>query len=198
MADARHIRSLAFPASLVAALIALLVILAGCGGDDDEDSGDTSQPVKPGVYVGRFGDGSSIALVTDGGRLSGAYLCKSSKTSSWIEPAPLADGAANLVARRGEDLGEATFSGTGASGEITAGSLSFTAELAEGYAGLYRTAGGKAGQTGFTETGWIVLPDGGVCGTTSTLTQSGPETTPAPNKPEGNGRVTNYADPFQF
>lgn len=155
--------------------------------------------MRLGVFVGKVGaTNASIALVTDGQHLSGAYLCNSQNVSSWISPAPLADGKAKLVARRGDNLGEASFSGNSASGDVTVagGSQSFTADLAKGKAGLYRTTSGKGGEPGFKETGWIVLPDGSTCGTSTTLTSSGSTTEPAPTSPKG--QVTDFADPFPF
>jgi hypothetical protein len=157
------------------------------------------QAVTPGVFVGRVeGADASVALVTDGQRLSGANLCFEKGGFAWIRPAPLEDGKAELVTRSGETLGEASFAGKGASGDVNlaGGSHSFSARLATGKAGLYRTTSGKPGKAGFSETGWIVLPDGSVCGTTATVTQSGSKVHPARSSPKG--QVTDLANPFPF
>jgi hypothetical protein len=180
----------------VGALVVGLALLAGCGGDDDDSGG---APPTAGVFVASVdGTDAKIALVTDGERLSGAFLCIPKGGSSWISPAPLEDGKVELVARRGDTLGEASFAGDSASGEVTVagGQRSFSAELAKGKAGLYRTTSGKVGKAGFSETGWIVLPDGTVCGSTNSTTPSGFESEPAPSKPEG--KVTSFAKPFPF
>jgi hypothetical protein len=139
-------------------------------------------------------------LVTDGNRLTGAYLCIPQSTSQWIRPAPLQSGQAALVARRGVNLGSAKFAGDTATGTVNAGGQnSFSAKLATGYAGLYRTTSGTANKPPFSETGWIVLPDGTVCGGTNTITAGGGfKSGPAPSKPEGSGRVTDFANPFPF
>ena len=145
---------------------------------------------------------ANIALVTDGKRLTAAYLCIPKFPqggTSWMSPAPLADGKAALTARRGVILGEASFSGDSATGKVTVagGSRSFSADLAKGYAGLYRTTSGEAGKTGSSETGWIVLPDGGVCGVTNlNVPGGGFKSEPAPSKPEGDGHITNFANPY--
>jgi hypothetical protein len=187
--------------------VAVFALLAGCGGDDDDNettapAGGGGGSATAGVYVGEVGGTNHlIALVTDGGtRLSGAYLCNPQGTSQWIKPAPLQGGKAALVARRGTDLGSAQFSGDTATGTITSGGeRQFTATLASGYAGLYRITGGTVNKPGFSETGWIALPDGAVCGSTNTIAAGGGfESKPASSKPEGSGRVTNFADPFPF
>ena len=155
--------------------------------------------MTPGVYVGQVqGTGDSIALVTEGHRLSGAYLCIPQSTSQWIRPAPFAKGKAPLIARRGALLGSAKFAGESATGTVTAGgSRSFNAKLATGKAGLYRTTSGTANQPGFSETGWIVLSGGSFCGSTNSITAGGGfKSAPAPSNPEG--QITNFANPFPF
>ena len=129
-----------------------------------------------GVYVGEVGGTNHlIALVTDGGtRVSGAYLCVPQGTSQWIKPAQFQGGQAALVARNGTVLGSAKFSGNTATGTINSGGQnSFTAKLASGKAGLYRKTSGTSNQPGFSETGWIVLPDGTTCGSTNSITSGG-------------------------
>lgn len=190
----------------VAGPVVALALLAGCGGDDDDEtatsptSGGGAQKVTAGVFVGKVeGTDAAVALVTNGRRLTGAYLCIPKGGTSWISPAPLTDGKAKLVARRGMTLGEAGFAGDSATGKakVAGGLRNFNAEPAKAYAGLYRTTSGEAGEPGSTETGWIVLPDGTICGTINSITPGGAfKSKPAPPKPEGEGRVTNFSSPY--
>jgi hypothetical protein len=155
--------------------------------------------VTAGVYVGQVGGTNHlVALVTDGSRLSGAYLCIPEGTSQWIKPAPLQGGQVALVARRGVVLGSAKFVGDTATGTVNSGGQnSFSANLANGKAGLYRTHSGTANKPGFSETGWIVLPDGNTCGSTNSITSGGGfKSTPATSSPEG--QITDFANPFPF
>jgi len=190
---------------LFSGLIMVFALIAGCGGGDDNDTtaaaGGGGGAATPGVFVGQVeGTDDSIALVTDGNRLTAAYLCIPDSTSQWVRPAPLQDGQAGLVARRGVNLGSATFSGDTANGTVDAGGQhNFGAKLATGYVGLYRVTSGKANKPPYSETGWIVLPDGTVCGGTNTITAGGGfKSGPAPSKPEGSGRVTDFANPTPF
>jgi hypothetical protein len=194
----------------VAALAGAAVLFAGCGGGGGNDTTSTttatagagggSATATAGVYVAPVqGTDDSLALVTDGARLTGAYLCIRDVVGQWIRPAPLQSGGAPLIARRGTNLGNANFSGDSASGNVTAGGgpRPYTATLAKGDAGLYRTTTGTANQPGATETGWIKLPDGNVCGNTNSVTAGGGFTSkPAPSSPQG--KITNFANPFQF
>jgi hypothetical protein len=155
-------------------------------------------PPTPGVFVGNvIGTDGSIALVTDGQRLSGAYLCVPHGETSWISPAPLLDDKARLIARRKATLGEASFAGDRATGvvAVAGGSRTFNAELATGKAGLYHATSGTASEPGSSETGWIVLPNGSICGTTNSVIAGGSfKSEPAPAKPKG--KVTNFGNPF--
>ena len=186
-----------------------MVLLAGCGGGGDNTTTTATAPppagggggsATAGVYVGEVGGTNHlIALVTDGGtRLSGAYLCIPQGTSQWIKPAPLQGGKAALVARRGTVLGSAQFSGNTATGTINSGGQQqFTAKLASGKAGLYRKTSGTSNQPGFSETGWIVLPDGNTCGSTNCITSGGGfQSQPETSSPEG--QITNFSNPFPF
>jgi hypothetical protein len=200
------------PARAVLLLTGLvLVLLAGCGGGGGDNTTSTSAApagsaggggsaaVAQGVYVGQVQNTqNTIALVTDGHRLSGAYLCIPQSTSQWIRPAPLQSGQAALVARRGVVLGSAKFASDTATGTVNAGGQNpFSAKLASGKAGLYRKTSGTANKPGFSETGWIVLPDGSVCGSTNTITAGGgfqgQQTTSSPE-----GQVTDLENPFPF
>jgi hypothetical protein len=163
-------------------------------------TGGGPQPVSAGVFVGEIeGTDAEIALVTNGERLSGAYLC-SPNGAVWFRPATFADGTADLVTRSGDNLGEASFAGESASGNVDIGgdSHSFSAEPATGRAGLYRTASGKPeSEGGVSETGWIVLPDGSKCGRTNSITPGGDfKTEPATSRPKGH--VTEFTNPFAF
>jgi hypothetical protein len=189
--------------AVLSAVLALAAFgLAACGGDDDETTATAggTQPVSVGVFVGRVeGTDASVALVTNGQRLSGAYLC-SPNGAAWFRPATFADGTADLVTRSDETLGEASFAGEGASGTVDIGgeSHSFSAELATGKAGLYRTASGKPeSEGGFSETGWIVLSNGSKCGRTNSITPAGEfKSQPAASRPKGH--VTEFTNPFAF
>ena len=207
MIATRHSSCRARRASLLGALLAAAALLAGCGGGTKtvtvNAAGGTvggSGPAKAGVYAGLVeGTDTNIALVSDGKRLTGAYVCNSRlKVGRWIRPAPLANNRAGLVARNGDSVGEATLAGDRASGSLTIGpgSGSFSAQIATGKAGLYRTASGTAAKPGFKETGWIVTPNGSTCGYTTTLTSKGSTIRPAPPTPKG--KITNFANPFPF
>jgi hypothetical protein len=156
-----------------------------------------SQSVPAGVFVGKVhGTSADIALVTDGERLTGAYLCNSKGVSPWFRPALLPDGRADLVTRGGDALGNVSFAGKRATGGVAVGvkSGSFSAQLAKGKAGLYRTTSGKAGKPGFRETGWIMLPDGSKCGSTDVNAPSGYKSVPAPASPKG--KVSDFVNPY--
>jgi hypothetical protein len=190
--------------------MAAFALLAGCGGGGDDNETTAAATTAPaggggggataGVYVGEVaGSNHLIALVTDGGtRLSGAYLCIPEGTSQWIKPAPLQGGKAALVARRGVVLGSAQFSGDTATGTINSGGQGqFTAKLASGDAGLYRKTTGTSNQPGFSETGWVVLPDGNTCGSTNSITSGGGfQSQPETSSPEG--QITDFSNPFPF
>jgi hypothetical protein len=189
--------------------MAVFALLAGCGGGDDEDTTSTAatpapaaggkQSATPGVYVGEVtGTNDLIGLVTDGSRLTGAYVCLPQDTSQWIRPAPLQSGQAALVARRGVVLGSAKFSADTATGTVNAGGENdFSAKLATGDAGIYRKTSGTTNQPGFSESGWVVLPDGNTCGSTNTITSGGGfQAQQETSSPEG--QITNFANPFPF
>jgi hypothetical protein len=197
-------------AFVLAALAALVALIAGCGSGGGDNTTTTATaaapagggggPAKAGVYVGTVGGTDHlIAMVTDGGtRVSGAFLCLPQGTSQWIKPAPFQGDKAALVARNGTVLGSAQFSGDIATGTINeGGNNSFTAKLASGKAGLYRKTSGTSNQPGFSESGWIVLPDGTTCGSTNSITSGGGfQSTPETSSPEG--QITDFSNPFPF
>jgi hypothetical protein len=118
--------------------------------------------------------------------------------SNWIIGAPLAERGVELVTRGGQSLGTASFASKRARGNVAVGGTSgnFSAELAKGKAGIYRAISGKAGEVGFSETGWIVLSDGRVCGATNSITSSGFKSVPVRSRPKG--KVTDFTNPFPF
>jgi hypothetical protein len=197
---------------LLAGLVTVLVLLAGCGGggggDDETSTAATSAgtvagggggSATPGVYVGQVGATDNlIGLVTDGSRLTGAYVCIAQGTSQWIRPAPLQNGQARLEARRGVNLGSAKFAGDTATGTVNAGGENnFSAKLASGKAGLYRKTAGPTNQPGFSESGWVVLPDGTTCGSTNSITGGGGfQSQHETSSPEG--QITDFGNPFPF
>jgi hypothetical protein len=196
---------------LVAGLLALVALIAGCGGGGDDNETTAAATTAPaggggggtataGVYVGQVsGTNHLIALVTDGGtRVSGAFLCNQQGTSQWIKPAPFQGGKAALVARNGTVLGSAQFTADTATGTIAeGGNNNFTARLASGKAGLYRKTSGTSNQPGFSESGWVVLPDGNTCGSTNSITQGGGfQSQPETSSPEG--QITDFSNPFPF
>ncbi len=150
-------------------LLAASVSLVACG-DDDSDDGQPAQEQRPatseGTFVGKVGGTDAyVALVSDGKRVIG-YVCDSKRVSTWIDAASVRDGKATLSSRRGDRLGDATFSNDEVSGELTVGGerRSFSAAAASGDAGLYRAAkvqreDGQIG-AGEVEAGWVVLADG--------------------------------------
>lgn len=182
---------------LLVALLAVLVVLAGCG-DDDGEAGQPAPPERSaapkGTFVGKVeGTDAYLALVSDGKRVLG-YVCDSKRISTWIAVASVRDGKAKLNSRRADALGEATFSADGVSGELTVGGerRSFSAQPASGEAGLYRAAHVKRRDNklseGEVEAGWVVLPDGsqrggvgGVSGSTTGDVHIKPAPRLAPN-----------------
>jgi hypothetical protein len=163
-------------ARLVSALAALLLstgMVAACGGDDDDAADSAAAP--EGSFVGAVeGSDAYVAVVSNGEEVVAGYLCDGRKVSTWIDRVPVEDGEAELVDRQGQRIGEVTLDSDSASGEIDVDgeTLAFSAERAEGEAGLYREAIGTLGKPGSSETGWIVLADGSVRGATTKFIDS--------------------------
>jgi hypothetical protein len=169
--------SVSFAVALTLASLGLF--LAACGGDDGDAEAPEANAVQDrapaSAYVGRVeGSDAFVALVAEGSRLVG-YVCDGREVSSWLEGSSFEDGRAQLENRDGQAVGEATLDPASASGEVEVDGAShrFTAELAEDSAGLFRRTRGEPGEEGFRETGWIVLDDGSVKGTTSFLLGDG-------------------------
>ena len=159
---------------LVLAVLALFLLVSGCGDDDDDqaaqETATTESAGATGVFVGEVaGTDAYVALISDGTELRGGYVCDGKRTSVWLKPAKLSDGKVSLTSRAGDALGSAELSGDGADGELKlAGQVhTFSAAPAAGKAGLSREAKGKFGKPGYVETGWIVLADGSVRGRTN-------------------------------
>ena len=173
-------------ASLVA--LALPVVAAGCGGDDDEGDearqpAQTKQAAAKGVFVGKVsGTDAYIGLKSDGERVGG-YLCNGKEgvtgdelVSVWLDESALRDGEGTLRSRKGEVVGSVAFSAGKASGEVeVAGKRqAFSARPApSGKAGIYQRLAGKRGEPGSAETGAVVLTDGSFRGAKSGVTQAG-------------------------
>lgn len=152
------------PTGLLAAIVAVAFIGTGCGDDEADSEPQASAPAQAaaGTYVGMVERSDAyLALISDGERVAG-YLCDGKELSAWLSPIALEEGAAELRSRVGERLGEVSFSGEGAAGEVElAGEPhQFALEPASGEAGLYRAVVGDPGEPGSVEAGWIVLADG--------------------------------------
>src|SRR5688572_27381036 len=130
-------------------LVATLVLVAGCGGDD----GGGAEQAAVGSFVGLLeGTDAYVAIISDGEKLVG-YVCDGKTISTWFKGD--VDGAsANVTARTEQELGEVEFLGDTADGEVQIDDErhSFSAELAVGDAGLYRAAEQDA--EGTVEVGW--------------------------------------------
>ena len=187
-------------------ILAAATLAAGCGDDDDDDQAAqettaTEQAQAEGVFVGEVEETDAyIALISDGERLLGGYLCDGKDTSVWVKPAKIAGGEVTLTSRAGDELGSARLSADEASGEVTVAdeAHAFSATPATGKAGLYREAKGKFGKPGFEETGWIVLADGSVRGRTNFIDPTGgfkTGTKSAPTAVGGDQLTTGFIDP---
>jgi hypothetical protein len=186
---------------LVALLSGAIVALAGCGGSSKTITSTAAGEGKttPGVYVGRVaGSDAFIALATNGSRVGGGYICDGHKLSVWLRSANLHDGQAALISRQGTVVGQASFSGHSATGSVAVAGATraYTTQIATGQGGLYRTASGISGKPSFRETGWIVLPNGSVKGTTRFTNPVGTlETMPASGSPKGK-TTSNFTNPI--
>ncbi len=204
IAGSRH--NLRLPSAILGAGLVVLLV-AGCGGGGGSTSSASTSPAGPGTKAATAGvyvasvppTKAAIALVTDGSRLTGGFLCIPHGGTSWIKPAPFANGAAALDARNGTHLGTASFADKSATGQVTVegASRSFTAKLASGKAGLYRTVKGTGGKPGYAETGWIVQPSGQVCAVTNSIASDGSFRS-EPTKASPKGKITNFEVPFSY
>lgn len=181
---------------MMAAVALAALALAACGGDGGDAGGADGGKgaAVEGTYVGTVeGTEAYIALVSDGETVAG-YLCDGEQVSVWLDQVEVADGGAELLNRDGETVGEATFEGDQATGEVTVDGEAhpFTAEVATGDAGLYGGTQGERGEPGFVEAGWIVLPDGSQRGATNFIDPHADDIViqPAPNLQPGAGSVS--------
>jgi hypothetical protein len=185
--------------TLIAVLSATAVLGVGCGGDEAEEAPAGAAP--EGSFVGPVsGTDAYIAVVSDGERVTG-YLCDGKELSTWFDSEVEGTGA-DLLSRDGDDLGDATFSGGGVTGEVEVDgqSQSFNATPATGDAGLYRAANVEEADgelsEGEAEVGWIVLADGSQRGSTNFIDPSGDliVSRPAPKLATGSTQVniTNF------
>jgi hypothetical protein len=128
-----------------------LVAIAGCGG--------SSAPAT-GSFVGEI-DGTTalVGLVSDGSRVR-AYICDSQTIATWFS-GTLRDGQAKLRSRDGRQTLALSVDGNHAQGTLTiAGEEhTFSADQAEGKAGIYR-AGGNTPDGQRLQADWIMLADG--------------------------------------
>ena len=161
----------------IAVLVSLAALVA-CG-DQAPDAA-----VRPGTFVGQLRESDAyIALVSDGEQLGG-FASDGKRISLWLK-GDVDEGQSRLVSRRGQTVGQVRFSGDEADGHVVIGGRrhAFGARVATGQAGLYRTVKGEPGESGYEETGWIVLPDGSERGATHLVAPAGDDRTePAPKR----------------
>jgi hypothetical protein len=155
-----------------------------------------------GVFVGRVqGSRAFVALVSNGRRLGGGYVCDGRKVAIWLRRRPLRNRRAALVTRKGTKLGRATFARSGAAGTVFVDGFPhrFRAVRAIGKAGLYRLQRGRLGKRASRESGWIVLPNGSRRGATNLVRRrSVLVVKPAPVLSRRARRVTSsFTDPLR-
>ena len=176
--------------------IAAAILWAGCGGEEGPGDAPSGADTPLSTYVGEVASVGSesesapqnqesqrgsayIALISDGDRISG-FVTDGNKQAKWFATNELEDGTAELIARDGSLLGEATVSDDAASGEVTVGLATgtFDAEPATGNTGLFSAA--AAAEDDSFEAGWIVLGPGEELGTYDTFIDGEFRTQPAP------------------
>jgi serine/threonine-protein kinase len=163
--------------ALVAIAVATALVVGACGQDGEEAPANASLE----TFVGKAGDGANVAVITDGERLSG-FVTDGTSYGKWFATNAVAeDGATDLVARDGFELGSVEINGDQAVGEVQVAlgqAEPFSAERVERSGGLF-TAAEKDGEDSF-EAGWVVLADGTELGTIDTLIDGKFVTRPAP------------------
>jgi hypothetical protein len=164
------------------AACALALCGAGCGRGYGDDGAAGAQGARPagGTFVGKVrGTDAYIALVSDGERVVG-YISDGGREkgggsiSIWLGRSKLYAGRAELTVRKdGSQAGEARLS-RGVTGDVLVNGAPhrFSAQRAEGRAGLYRGTRGRSGASGALEAGAIVLEDGSFRGFVSTIAGS--------------------------
>ena len=139
---------------LLASFALVALVAAGCGDDDDADSGASFAAPVAGTeaFVG--------VVVNPGDRRVLAYVCDGKAVAAWFSGQAGPDGAVELTSRDGGRL-----TGRIARNALTATVTlvpageehAFTAPAVEAPAGLYRARGEVDGQAAVG--GWVVLAD---------------------------------------
>lgn len=151
----------------VSALVALSLVAAGCGGSGAQGGSqeESAPPVITGSFVGQAPDADAfVALVADSPEEEGqerdvrAYLCDGESITEWFTGR--AEGnELDLTSEGGAHL-EGNLSTEASTGTITLDderTLTYTAELARGVAGLYNvTISEEGGVRGTSETGGLL------------------------------------------
>ena len=198
-------------------LITALGLLAGCGGGGGSDTTSTAASTATSTAAGcgrwrwrRCGDAGGLRRPASGHRRLDRTGHRWSPPQRRLPVHPSVDVAVDQARRRSRTarprwlpvvgcprLGH--FRGNTASGD---GQRRRPAPLQR--AGRHRGCRAlpqdqrNRSQPGFTETGWIVLPNGNVCGSTNTITSGGGfQSRRHPPAREGS-KVTNFANPFPF
>lgn len=140
---------------------------------------ETAEPAEPDgpqfpgevVYAGTATESGGLAIaVAVKGDEAAAYLCDGSEIEAWLTGS--VDGSTvNITAADDSAFLTATLREDGAiegEGETGGQSFTFTLDVAEAPAGLYR------GEIGDSTIGWIVLPDGNQVGIATSPDGSGP------------------------
>jgi len=164
----------------LAALFIFALVLAACGGDDDDgeekaqptpaETGQTADRDKTRTFVGKVeGTDANIAIQVAGDAASG-YVCDGKKIwGSVVGDAK--DGEVELADEDRDYVVDATVQGDTVSGEVTLkdGSVqSFSAEPAEGDAGLYQLV--EKAEDNVYVGRWVRSNDGSVRGKVTTVT----------------------------
>lgn len=151
----------------VSALVALSLVAAGCGGSGAQGGSqeESAPPVITGSFVGQAPDADAfVALVADSPEEEGqerdvrAYLCDGESITEWFTGR--AEGnELDLTSEGGAHL-EGNLSTEASTRTITLDderTLTYTAELARGVAGLYNvTISEEGGVRGTSETGGLL------------------------------------------
>ena len=152
------------------AVLALALVVAGCGDDDDTGAADTTDSTEAapeavgGSFVGAVeGTHAYIAVVTDPDGDAVAYVCDGDEGAAATVAAFLegtvTDGQLDLAPAQDVEV-TGTVDGDQAEGTVTiAGEEhAFTAAAAEVPAGLYRAAESVDGDE--VTAGWVIAADG--------------------------------------
>lgn len=129
-------------------------------------------------------EGLSLAIAVKGDKAA-AYLCDGSEIEAWLKGS-VNGGTVNVTASDDSAFLTATLLEDGnleGEGEVAGQEFTFTLELAEPPAGVFR------GESGTLTIGWIILPDGSQVGIATSPDGSGtaPELDPAQGSVEVGG-----------